>query len=191
LYVNDFDDNGSAEQIMTYYLRGEEICFSSKTQLEKRMPPLKKKYLYAADFAKAKVKDLFPAQKWKQAQKLSADHFSSTIFLNEGNGQFRAVALPELAQLSTYRSAAVTDANVDGKPDLLLFGNFHDYNVELGRQDADRGLLLLNRGNGKFDVRNMPGVSIDAQVRSIRSIQVGGKQTWILARNDASFRLIR
>ena len=191
LYVNDFDDNGSAEQIMTYYLRGEEICFSSKTQLEKRMPPLKKKYLYAADFAKAKVKDLFPAQKWKQAQQLSADHFSNTIFLNEGNGQFRSVVLPEHAQLSTYRSAAVTDANVDGKPDLLLFGNFHDYNVELGRQDADRGLLLLNRGKGKFDVRNIPGVSIDAQVRSIRSIQVGGKQTWILARNDASFRLIR
>ena len=83
------------------------------------------------------------------------------------------------------------DANADGKPDLLLFGNFHDYNVELGRQDADRGILLLNRGNGKFEVDNVPGISIDAQVRAIRSIQVGGKQTWILARNDASFRLIR
>ena len=85
LYVNDFDDNGSAEQIMTYYVRGEEICFSSKTQLEKRMPSLKKKYLYAADFAKARVKDLFPVQKWKQAQQLTATHFSNTIFINDRN----------------------------------------------------------------------------------------------------------
>ncbi|MFM7671977.1 MAG: VCBS repeat-containing protein [Bacteroidota bacterium] len=191
LYVNDFDDNGSAEQIMTYYLRGEEICFSSKTQLEKRMPPLKKKYLYAADFAKAHVRDLFPGSKWKQAQTLYADHFSNTVFINDGNGLFRAVVLPERAQLSTYRSAAIMDANTDGRNDLILFGNFHDYNVELGRQDADRGLLLLNRGKGSFEADNIPGLSIDAQVRAIRPIQIQGKQTWILARNDASFRLIR
>jgi hypothetical protein len=35
LYVNDFDDNGQKEQILTYYLAGKEIPFANKEELEK------------------------------------------------------------------------------------------------------------------------------------------------------------
>ena len=59
LYYNDFDDNGKKEQVLTYYLDGRELPFANKDELEKQMPNLKKKYLYAEDFAKAPLKIFF------------------------------------------------------------------------------------------------------------------------------------
>ncbi len=66
MYYNDFDDNGKKEQVLTYYLGGKEIPFASKAELEKQMPIIKKKFLYAEDFAKASLKELFGADKIKQ-----------------------------------------------------------------------------------------------------------------------------
>ncbi|MDE3124136.1 MAG: VCBS repeat-containing protein, partial [Bacteroidota bacterium] len=40
LYVNDFDDNGQKEQILTYYLEGKEIPFANKDELQKQIPIL-------------------------------------------------------------------------------------------------------------------------------------------------------
>ncbi len=59
LYINDFDDNGNKEQVLTYYLANKEIPFANKDELQKQMPSLKKKYLYASDFAKASLADIF------------------------------------------------------------------------------------------------------------------------------------
>ena len=42
------------------------------------------------------------------------------------------------------------DFNLDGNLDLLLTGNFYAPEVETGRQDAGRGLLLYGDGQGGF-----------------------------------------
>ena len=63
LYYNDFDGNGKKEQVLTYYLAGKEIPFANKSELEKQMPILKKKFLYAENFAKASLTDLLGADK--------------------------------------------------------------------------------------------------------------------------------
>jgi hypothetical protein len=51
LYFNDFDNNNKKEQILTYYVQGKEIPFAGKDELQKQIPLLKRKYLYAEDFA--------------------------------------------------------------------------------------------------------------------------------------------
>ena len=63
LYYYDFDGNGKKEQAITYYLQGREVLFTNKSDLEKQMPVVKKKFLYAEDFAKASLKDIFGADK--------------------------------------------------------------------------------------------------------------------------------
>ncbi|MFX4531877.1 hypothetical protein ABTA63_19565, partial [Acinetobacter baumannii] len=88
MYINDFDDNGMKEQILTYFVHDEEIPFSSKMQLERRMPVLKKKFLYAAEFAKAKLQDIFPQQKWTSAQKFSITTTASYVLINNGKKGF-------------------------------------------------------------------------------------------------------
>jgi hypothetical protein len=191
LYHNDFDNNGKNDQVLTYYLKGREIPFASKGELEKQIPALKKSFLYAADFAKAALTDLFTKDKLQQADTLTADYFANAILINEGSLRFRLQPMPWEAQLSSYKDAAVVDANNDGLPDILLVGNYYDNTVQLGRLDADYGTILLNKGRDSFSAAPLNGLAIRGQVRHIKPIIINGKQAFILARNNDSTMVIR
>ena len=67
LYYNDFDDNDKKEQVVTYYLDNKEIPFASKEELQKQIPAMKKKYLYAETFAKASLTEIFGSVKLIQS----------------------------------------------------------------------------------------------------------------------------
>jgi hypothetical protein len=191
LYYNDFDDNGKKEQVLTYYVQHKEIPFANKSELEKQMPVLKKNFLYAEDFAKAQLSDLFPKAKLKSAGLLTADYFYNAVLINDGHLHFTTQALPWPAQLTSYRDAAIVNANNDSLPDLLLAGNYYENNTEMGRYDADCGTLLLNRGNGRFACEHTRGVLIKGQARHIQPIQIGGRTAYILAKNNDSTMVIR
>jgi hypothetical protein len=152
---------------------------------------LKKKFLYAEDFAKASLNDLFGADKLKKAQKYSVDYLSNALLLNKGNKNFAVTALPYEAQLTTYRTAMDVQANNDSLPDVLLLGNYYDNNVEIGRQDADFGSLLINKGSGQFVYAPLNGLAISGQVRNIKSITINGRQAYILAKNNDAVQIIR
>ncbi|HWH63584.1 MAG TPA: VCBS repeat-containing protein, partial [Ginsengibacter sp.] len=82
LYYNDFDDNGKKEQVLTYYLDGHEIPFANKDELQKQIPVIKKRFLYASDFAKADLDEIFSEEKLKNSVVLTADYFSNSILMN-------------------------------------------------------------------------------------------------------------
>lgn len=184
MYYGDFDDNGRKEQVLTYYLNGREIAFANKDELTKQIPKLKKKYLYAEDFAKADLKAIFSEEKLSSAEVLKADCFSNAVLINNGNMQFTLAPLPWQAQLSSYRDAVVIDANHDNLPDILLMGNYYKNNIQMGRYDADFGTILLNQGKGKFSAETINGLQVKGEVRHIRKIMINGKEAFVLARNN-------
>ena len=190
MYVNDFDDNGRIEQIISYHVGGMEIPFASKILLEKSIPALKKKFLYAADFSKADMTDLFGGSKLGQAMLLTANTFESMVFINDGNLTFRGMPLPFEAQLGTVRSLSVLPSAGGNLPDIMVWGNFHANNIEIGRQDALPGMLLLNQGSGVFRSSPVRGLDIKGQVSQIKSMDVAGRQAFLLAQNNDSLRLI-
>ena len=191
LYFNDFDNNDKKEQILTYYLEEKEIPFANKMELEKQMPFLKKKYLYAEDFAKASLSDLFSSEKLKGSKLYGADYFSNAVLINDGKGNFETKALPADAQFTSFKDAMVVNANNDDLPDILLTGNFYNCNIEMGRYDADFGTLLINKGKGVFATAQLNGLAIKGQVRRIMPATIGGQQSFILARNNDSAMVIK
>ncbi|HEY5463196.1 MAG TPA: VCBS repeat-containing protein [Hanamia sp.] len=190
LYYNDFDDNGKKEQVLTYYLDGREIPFANIADLEKQIPILKKRFLYAADFAKASLDDIFTKEKLANSEILTENYFQSAVLINQGNLNFTVQPLPWQAQLSSYRDAVVIDANGDNLPDILLVGNYYGNNVQMGRNDADFGTILINKGNGQFTCESINGLEIKGQVRHIKKINIGKKEAYILARNNDSTMVI-
>lgn len=190
MYYNDFDGNGRKEQILTYYLDNKEIPFANKDELQRQMPLLKKKFLYAEEFAKAPLSDLFGEDKLKSAGLFTADYFSSVVLINNGNMQFDVKPLPMQAQLTTLRDAAVVDANGDSLPDILLGENFYGNNIEMGRYDAGYGTILINSGKNEFIASALNGLIIKGEVRHILPLQVAGKKVFALARNNAPALLI-
>jgi hypothetical protein len=60
----------------------------------------------------------------------------------------------------------------------------------MGRNDADFGTILVNKGNGKFEANSINGLQIKGQVRHIQKINIGKKEAFILARNNDSTMVI-
>jgi hypothetical protein len=191
LYYNDFDDNGKNEQIVSYYVGGRELPFANKDELQKQIPQIKKDFLYAGDFARASMDDIFTKSKLKNAQQYSADFFANAVLVNDGHMHFTTMPLPWEAQLSTYRDAIVVNANGDDLPDILLVGNYYDNNIQMGRYDADFGTILINKGHGNFTCECINGLQLKGQVRHIRRITLANnKDAFILAKNNDSAMVI-
>jgi enediyne biosynthesis protein E4 len=191
LYFNDFDDNGKKEQIVTYYVKNKEIPFASKDELQRQIPMLKKKFIYAGDFSKADFKDIFSEDKIKNASILYADYFANSILINNGNLNFTTKPLPWQAQLTTYRDATIADINNDNLPDILLAGNYYENSIRTGRYDADFGTVLVNKGNGNFDCENLNGLVIKGEVRHTKQIMIGGQTSYILVKNNDTASVIK
>lgn len=190
LYFNDFDGNGKKEQVLTYYVNDRELPFVNKDELQKKLPFIKKKFLYARDFAKASIAEIFGPGELKNAQVLTADYFDNAVLVNNGELNFSTIALPWQVQLSSYRDAAVIDANNDNLPDILLVGNYHENNIQMGRYDADFGTILVNKGNGSFSCENTNGVIIKGQSRRVKQLTVAGREAYIFARNNDSVMVV-
>ncbi|HMU44848.1 MAG TPA: VCBS repeat-containing protein [Chitinophagaceae bacterium] len=190
MYYYDFDANGKKEQVLTYYLEGKELPFANKADLERQMPFLKKKYLYAENFAKATLQDIFGSD-LKKADVFSADYLGNCLLINDGNFNFRAVALPWQAQLTEYRDAAIADINKDGYQDIVLAGNFYPNNIQMGRNDADFGTALMNNKNGSFSCESFSGYNLFNEARHVRKLLLGGKrEVFLFARNNDSLAVI-
>ena len=61
----------------------------------------------------------------------------------------------------------------------------------MGRNDADYGTILVNKGKGKFEAESINGLELKGQVRHIEKINVGKKEAFILARNNDSTMVIQ
>lgn len=191
MYINDYDNNGRKEPILTYYLNGQEALFSTKLEIEKQMPFIKKKYIYATEFAKAEMGDILGNEKLKEADILEADYFENTIFINDGKGNFTSKPLAFNAQWSPYYDAQIIDANGDKLPDVLIMGNFYNINIQMGRYDSDYGTVLINRGNCDFTPKPLNGLQVKGQVRKLREIKLKAGKAIVVARNDDKLVVIQ
>lgn len=191
LYVNDFDKNGTTDQVLTYYLGHEEVMFGNKREAETQFPYLKKKFIFARDFAKATIPELLGEENVKNSKILEANYLSNAILVNDGKGKFTLKALPFNAQFSPFYTAEIMDVNNDKLPDILLMGNFYETNIQRGQYDADYGTLLLNKGKNVFVKMPLNGLQIRGQVRRSREIIIDQKRSYIFAKNSGFLQIIK
>ena len=127
------------------------------------------------------------------ALQLEAKTFASSIFINNGNGNFSQKELPIEAQVAPVHEFAIEDVNKDGKQDIILVGNNYGMQVESGRIDAGTGLVLLGGGSGNFKpVKSMDsGFWADGNTRDLAPITVNGKRHFIIATNDEPLRFFK
>ena len=100
LYVNDFDQNGTVEEILTSYREKKEFPFALKHDLIAQMPAMKKKYLKYASFAGQTIQDYFPPNIINASVIDSVDFLQTAVFYNDGTGHFTPGTLPIEAQFS-------------------------------------------------------------------------------------------
>ncbi|MCB0642839.1 MAG: VCBS repeat-containing protein, partial [Phaeodactylibacter sp.] len=188
LYINDFDDNGQIEQILTYYLHGKELPFANFAELTRTLVKLKKDYLYSKDLAKASLEDIFGAEKLKSSLLLTADEMHSVWLENKGgNLDFDLHRLPDALQLAPLNAGL--PINPDG--DFLLGGNFLESNIEMGWYDADMGNVLQIDTSRQMHVHPLGQIRLKGQVRQIKALHIGGQTVYLIAINDKKMVALR
>ncbi|MCF2496470.1 VCBS repeat-containing protein [Dyadobacter chenhuakuii] len=191
MYINDYDGNGRKEPLLTYNLNGKEALFPTKLEMEKQMPVIRKKYIFATDFARANIGDIVGEDKLKEAQVLSADYFENAVLVNDGKGNFEVKPLGYKAQWTPFYDAQIIDANGDKLPDVLIMGNFYNCNIQMGRYDSDFGTVLINRGNCNFTPESLKGLQVKGQVKHLKNIKLKSGNAIVAARNDDKLVVIR
>ncbi len=185
MYVNDFDGNGSADQIICQY-EGED-CYPIvlKHDLVEQMPVLKKKYLRYARFADQSVADIFPAELLEKAYHHQARRLESVALINSGSGHFQIRPLPLDAQFAPVYGILAGDFNGDGLTDLLLGGNLDGAKPEVGRYDASLGLLLTGSRDGRFEPVSAArsGLLLTGQVRDMALFKEGGEARILISQS--------
>jgi hypothetical protein len=187
MHINDFDQNGKAEQILSREEEGKLLPYARRHDLGMQLPGIKKRYLRFSNYVGQGMYDIFTDEALEQSVLQQVDQLSSAIAINNGDGTFELRDLPQQAQFSPIYGILVEDFDKDGKQDVLLGGNFHRAKPEVGRYDASYGLLLKGKGDGSFDAlpASASGIRVDGEVRDIISLKSGGKDLIIFARNNA------
>lgn len=183
LYLNDFDQNGSIEGILTFSNEDErDMPYALRHTLIDQIKSLKKKFPNYQSFKNADITQIFGPQQMEGVQVLEANTLESMVFINQGNFNFEAQVLPQEAQLTPVYAIEHGDFDQDGDPDLILGGNLYRTKPEVGIYDASHGVYLENR-NGKFFASSrVNDFYVKGEIRDIKRID---NKVFVFRSNDS------
>ena len=193
MYLNDFDKNGSLDQIICSYENGISYPVASLDELTAQISGLDKKYPKYSDFGGQTAKDIFGKDVLDKSVIKKAEVLESALFINNGNGTFTIRKLPVYAQFSPVRDIIINDFNKDGITDLLLTGNDYAVRPSYGRYDASYGWYMEGEKGLKFKTLLPPesGFAVKGDARKTRMITVSGEKYIIVAVNNDSIMTFR
>jgi enediyne biosynthesis protein E4 len=183
MYVNDIDENGRLDHIITLYMQGKETIFADKREIEKQLPFVKKKYIFSKDFATASLKDIFGSDKISDAKVFEANYFDNSVLINKGDGTFKLESMAGPVQWTPYYAAV--DISAYRKSEFMMLGNFYECNIQMGLYDADQGNIYKYLSDGKTQKSPIRQAPLKGQTRRIKPIVVNGKTIYLVANNNA------
>ena len=193
IYYKDFDNNGSIDPVLCYYINGVSYPAASRDDITEQLPGLKKKFLEYKDYANATINDMFTADQLKDAGILKAETMQTVYLENQGSKGFALHTLPLEAQYAPVYGIVAADINHDGKKDILLAGNNEWTRIKFGRYSANHGVLLLGDGKGGFNYvpQSESGLNIRGDVKSLQLIKTRKLQNIMAGINDGNALMLK
>lgn len=168
LYINDFDNNGTIEQICTRTINGRDVPIHLRRELSGQIASVKKQNLKFSEYAKKSIQDLFPKNTLENSLVRDISTHESLVAYNNGDGSFEIEALPAEGQFSSIHAVEIFE-NEEGLKNVLLAGNNFNFKPQFSRLDASKGLHLIQDKEGKLQLKKPgeSGFSLNGQVRAL------------------------
>jgi hypothetical protein len=172
LYYKDFDDNGSVDPILCFYIQHKTYPYVTRDELLDQMSIMRTRFTDYKSYADATLREVFTEEEMKGAKHLQANYLQTVYFESGADGRFHEKALPVQVQFSPIFTITQLDYDKDGNKDLLLCGNINKAKLKFGKSDANYGILLHNDGKGNFNYINQKqsGFHLWGDVRSVLNL---------------------
>lgn len=193
MYVGDFDQNGMSEQLICTSENGKSYPCVLRHDLSSQMPSMKKKFLHYKDYANQTIQQILTPMQMKAAQKYEAFTLQSSVAWNDGKGNFTLAPLPFEAQWSTAQALEIADFDGDNVLDIFVGGNFFEAKPEMGRYDANWGLVLRGNANRQFSAIpfRQSQMKIRGAVRDAALVKVGASRQLFVVQNNDNIRIFK
>lgn len=186
LTFKDFDNNGTVDPILTYYIQHKSYPWASRDDILNQISSLRAKFPTYESYSNARLTDIFTAENLKTTTVLSASELSTVFYKNTGS-KFEKHILPMEAQFAPVHAIEILDYNQDGNQDFILAGNQSANCVRLGVIDANYGQLFEGDGKGNFRYipQSVSGLNITGDVRSLKVMTIKGKRYLLAGVNNS------
>ena len=183
MWMNDFDNNGTIEQIVTKNENGKDYPIHMKKELTAQLVSLKKQNLKASAYAKKSIDELFPKAIFQRSIVKQSTISETIIAVNDGNGNFSVKALPNRVQFSCVCGIVCRDINNDGNMDIIMAGNNYEFKPQYSRMDANYGSVLLGDGNLGFSWQDYDtsGFEVRNEVKHLKTLKDKNGKTYLIA----------
>ncbi|HTJ50147.1 MAG TPA: FG-GAP-like repeat-containing protein, partial [Cyclobacteriaceae bacterium] len=182
MVFNDFDNNGSVDPILNYYIMGKNYPYPTRDELTDQLSSFKKRFTDYGSYADADLEKVLTKEELSKSKKLRAVQMQSIYLRNDGD-HLSVELLPIEMQLAPVFAVEVCDANNDGKSDFIAMGNLSGTRARTGKLTGNTGFLFFGDGKGKFKFVS-PQVTGLRCVDDVRKIVID-KQRVIVAINNA------
>lgn len=185
LLVNDFDNNGYYEQIISMYSDGKKYPFVQLKELAEQIPTVAQRYSSFDDYKRDETDAIFSDEIRAKTKVFTTFNLSTGVFINNGK-TMTFEKLPMRAQLSPVYAIKTLDYDHDGNKDILIGGNFSESKPEVGTYHASFGALFHGIGDGKFQFvpNSKAGFKIEGNIRDVKEIKIGNKNVLVVTRNN-------
>ncbi|MEZ5071620.1 MAG: hypothetical protein R2751_11795 [Bacteroidales bacterium] len=192
LFLNDFDNNGRIDPILSQFQDGNRYPVANLDELNRQFNGLDRRYPTFASFAGQHLEEVFDPELLKRSFHRTVHSLASTLFRNDGQGNFEALPLPEPAQFSAIRAlVALPPDDGNGTPDILFCGNLLSARPSLGSQDASLGgILSWEEGRIQARIPQETGLMLRGDQRKIGWISLSGHRCLLVAQNDGILRCL-
>lgn len=182
VYINDFDNNGTIEQIFTRPINGKDVPVHLRRELSGQIAAVKKQNLKFSEYATKSIDELFSKEVLENSIVRNISNFKSLIAYSNGDGSFRLEELPAEVQFSSVHAIETLD-NDSEFPAILLAGNDLDLKPQYGRLDGNTGIWLVRGKDGKYQVldQRFSGFELTGQVRALESFRNSKGESFIIA----------
>lgn len=183
LLAKDFDHSGTMDPVIARYIGSDLYPTHPRDEMTSQMNFLKKRFVYYADYSRAKISDVFTPEELKDVRKLVCETMQSVLLENKGGGKFTMKYLPAAAQMGAVYGLLADDFNHDGHLDLMLSGNTHATESISGRLDGLNGLLMTGDGKSAFKPQTAvrSGIFVPGDAKGMAHLQLANGGSLVLA----------
>ena len=182
LVFDDFDNNGSLDPIVNFYIQGKSYPYPTRDELTEQLPSFRKRFTDYKSYSTAQIENVLTSEELAKAKKLSVTMLNTSYAKNE-SGKLIFTSMPIEMQVAPVIALGIMDVDGDGIQDVISGGNLSSSRARTGKMTGNTGFVFKSDGKGEFKFMSPVKTGINC-AGDVREIAVNGSEVFFGINNQ-------